>query len=186
MPELLDRWNNLKLAHSALRLAAVERSGYHHAHFSPMSETRNPADNESSGPSPRKTTRPLERFWPYVVPSEEPTAEELAELDPDLHDVLFGPRDRPFSMTLIFSTFEADDYDRALALARKAPEYQQIGIGGGLRHRALFFTGDALALRDLFEIVGRYDDCQVLVDDRAVPFARELWLPLMWLLIRRD
>lgn len=169
-----------------LSLAGVESSGYHHAHFSPMSETRNPPDRESSDPSPRQPTRRLDRFWPYVVPSEEPTAEELAELDPDLHDVLFGPRDRTFSMTLVFPPFEAEDYDRALALAREAPEYREVGIGVGLRHRARFFTGDALALRDLFEIVGRYDDLQVLVDDRAVPFARELWLPLMWLLIPRD
>ena len=151
-----------------------------------MSETRHPPDRESPDPSPRQPKRRLDRFWPYVVPSEEPTAEELAELDPDLHDVLFGPRDRTFSMTLVFSPFESEDYAHALSLAREAPEYHEVGIGGGLRHRARFFIGDALALRDLFEIVGRYDDCQVLVDDRSVPFARELWLPLMWLLIPRD
>ena len=169
-----------------LSLADAESSGYHHAHFSPMNETRHPPDRESPDPNPRQPNRRLDRFWPYVVPSEEPTAEELAALDPDLHDVLFGPRDRTFSMTLVFSPFESEDYAHALSLAREAPEYQEVGIGGGLRHRARFFIGDALALRDLFEIVGRYDDCQVLVDDRSVPFARELWLPLMWLLIPRD
>ena len=89
-------------------------------------------------------------------------------------------------MTLSFPRFEADDYERAVTLARKAPEYREVGSGPTVRHRARFFPDNALALRDLFEIVGRYDDCQVLVDDRAVPFARELWLPLMWLLIPRD
>ena len=49
-----------------------------------------------------RTTRPLERFWPYVEKPEEPTAEELAALDPDLHAALFGPRDLPFSITLVF------------------------------------------------------------------------------------
>ena len=39
--------------------------------------------------------------------------------------------------------------------------------------------------RDLFEIVGRHDECDVLVDDRPVPYARELWLPLLWFLIPR-
>ena len=39
-------------------------------------------------------------------------------------------------------------------------------------------------LRDLFDIVGRFDACDVLVDDRPVPYARELWLPLIWFLIR--
>ena len=41
-------------------------------------------------------TQPLERFWPYVDKPEEPTAEELAALDPDLHAALFGPRSLPF------------------------------------------------------------------------------------------
>ena len=36
----------------------------------------------------------------------------------------------------------------------------------------------------LFEIVDRFDTTDVLIDDRPVPYARELWLPLVWLLIR--
>ena len=43
---------------------------------------------------------------------------------------------------------------------------------------------DALKLRDLFDLVGRFDATEVLVDDRPVPYARELWLPLIWFLIR--
>jgi hypothetical protein len=39
-------------------------------------------------------------------------------------------------------------------------------------------------LRDLFRIVDRYDACEVLVDGRPVPYARELWLPLVWFLLR--
>ena len=111
---------------------------------------------------------------------------ELADLDPDLHDALFGQRDRPFSVTLSFRRFVADDYDRAVTLARKAPEYREFGTGVDLYHRARYFPENALALRDLFEIAGSYAGCEVLVDDRPVPFARELWLPLMWLLIPRD
>ncbi len=151
-----------------------------------MSETRTPPDDESPWRGSHPEFRPSERFWPYVEPSEEPTPQELAALDPDLNDALFGPRERPFSMTLSFPRFKSDDYERAVTLAQKAPEYREVGTGAAFRHRALFFPNHALALRDLFEIVGRYDDCQVLVDDRAVPFARELWLPLMWLLIPRD
>ena len=53
----------------------------------------------------RRTHRPLERYWPYVEKPEEPTAEELAALDPDLHETLFGPRDLPFSITVVFPDF---------------------------------------------------------------------------------
>jgi hypothetical protein len=128
-------------------------------------------------------TRPLERFWPYADLPETPTAEELAALDPDLHAALFGAPPRPFSFTLVFPRFEGPEYERAVALAKASDEYRETGAGGQFRHRARFYPSRAAALRDLFGIVGRYDACDVLVDDRPVPYARELWLPLVWFLL---
>ena len=129
--------------------------------------------------------RPRERFWPYAELAEEPGAEELAALDPDLHEALFGRRPGPFSITLSFPAFPGDDYARAVALAEQAREYRTVGSGEELRHRATFHSTDAVALRDLFTIVGRLDACDVLVDGRPVPYARELWLPLVWFLLPR-
>ncbi len=40
--------------------------------------------------------RPIERFWPYAELPEQPTDEELAAVDPDLQEALFGSRPRPF------------------------------------------------------------------------------------------
>jgi hypothetical protein len=134
---------------------------------------------------PAPKYRPLERFWPYVELPEEPTLEELAALDPDLHAALFGPRDLPFSVTIVFPPFEGPDYARALEMARASAEYREVGRGPELRHRARFFPAEALALRDLFQIVGSRDGCEVLIDDRPIPFARELWLPLIWFLLLR-
>lgn len=128
--------------------------------------------------------RPVERFWPYVDLPEQPTEEELARLDPELAEALFGRPRGPFSMSLEFPPFEGPDYERAVALARASAQYHEIGAGAALRHRARFYPEDATKLRDLFEIVGRLDACEVLVDDRPVPYARELWLPLLWFLIR--
>lgn len=129
--------------------------------------------------------RPRERFWPYADLPEQPTPEELASLDPDLHAALFGAPPRPFSLTLTFPPFESDDYERAVTLARASAEYRETGTGDSFRHRARFYSGDAGALKELFQIVGRYDATEVLVDDRPVPFARELWLPLLWILTLR-
>jgi hypothetical protein len=129
--------------------------------------------------------RPLESFWPYVDKPEEPTAEELASLDPELHAALFGPRDQPFSISVVFPQFEGENYQRAVALARQSAEYRELGRGHEFRHRARFLPGDALRLRDLFELVGPVPLTEVLVDDRAVPYARELWLPLVWFLLMR-
>jgi len=130
--------------------------------------------------SEKRTHRPIERYWPYVEKPEEPTAEELAALDPDLHETLFGPRDLPFSITVAFPPFEGENYPRALEKARASAEYREVGEGDQRRHRARFFSKDALSLRDLFELVSPVPGTEVLIDDRPIPFSRELWLPLLW------
>jgi hypothetical protein len=129
--------------------------------------------------------RPSERFWPYAELPEQPTDEELAAIDPDLHEALFGVRPRPFSITLVFPALDVPDFDRALVLARGSAEFREIGSGTGHRYRARFWSSDAPRLRDLFQIVGPSDATEVLIDDRPVPYARELWLPLVWFLLPR-
>ena len=128
--------------------------------------------------------KPVERFWPYVDLPEQPTAEELASLNPELAEALFGRPKLPFSVSLEFSPFEGASYPRALEIARGSAEYRELGGGASLRHRARFFPDAALKLRDLFEIVGPFDSTDVLIDDKPMPYARELWLPLVWMLIR--
>ena len=129
--------------------------------------------------------QPRERFWPYVELTEEPTPEELAALDPDLRTALYGPAEIPFSFTLVFPRFDGPDYEGALELARQSAEYREVGTGDEFRVRARFYPSDVARMRDLFVIVGGYPGCEVLVDDRPVPFARELWLPLTWFLLPR-
>ena len=84
-------------------------SGYHRA----AEQSSQPACPDHSEPSlepidpvrprldPEPAFRPDERFWPYVELPEEPSNEELAALDPDLHAALFGSK-RPFSLTIVF------------------------------------------------------------------------------------
>ena len=129
--------------------------------------------------------RPLERFWPYAELPEQPTNDELAALDPDLHDALFGQRPRPFSITLVFPPLDVPRFADALELARASAEFRETGVGSAHRYRARFWSSDAPKLRDLFQIVGGSDQTEVLIDDRPVPFARALWLPLVWFLIPR-
>jgi hypothetical protein len=97
--------------------------------------------------------------------------------------VLFGSPRRPFSVSLEFPTFEGSAFARALELARSSDEYLEVRQGSAIRHRARFYPQDAARLRDLFELVGGLDATEVLIDDRPVPYARELWLPLVWFLI---
>jgi hypothetical protein len=129
--------------------------------------------------------RPLERFWPYADLPEQPTDAELAALDPDLHEALFGERPRPFSISIVFPPLDVPAFSKALELAKQSAEFRESGHGASRRYRARFWSRDAARLRDLFEIVGGDDATDVLIDDRPVPFARELWLPLIWFLIPR-
>jgi hypothetical protein len=129
--------------------------------------------------------RPPERFWPYAELPEQPTDAELAALDPDLQEALFGTPPRPFSITLVFPELETPDFARAIELARGSAEFRETGAGATRRYRARFWSSDAARLRDLFQIVGRSDATDVLIDDRPVPYARELWLPLVWFLLLR-
>jgi hypothetical protein len=128
--------------------------------------------------------RPVERFWPYVDLPEQPTPEELASLDPELAEALFGTPKLPFSVSLEFSPFDGPNFARAMEMAKASAEFRELTLGRSIRYRARFFPDNVPSLRDLFEIVGHFDSTDVLIDDKPVPYARELWLPLMWMLIR--
>ena len=80
--------------------------------------------------------RPLERYWPYAELPEQPTDEELAALDPDLHEALFGERPRPFSITLVFPPLEVPAFDAALAIARGSVEQRRFRFRGTRPTRA--------------------------------------------------
>ncbi len=131
------------------------------------------------------THQPLERFWPYAELTEQPTEEELAALHPELRRALFGTAALPFSITLVFPTFEGEHFARALALAKASDEFQEVTLYGTTKYRARFFPGnEPVRLRDLYELIAAVPNTEVLIDDRALPLARELWLPLVWCLIK--
>lgn len=129
--------------------------------------------------------RPLERFWPYAELPEQPTDEELAALHPELRQALFGASALPFSISIDFPKFDDERYARAVELARASDEYLEVNHGGAVRHRARFFPAERpLALRDLYDLVAGVEGTEVLIDDQPMPYARELWLPLVWFLIK--
>src|SRR6478609_10435437 len=87
--------------------------------------------------------RPLERFWPYAELPEQPTAPELAALDPDLYEALFGAQKRPFSITLVFPALDVPAFATALEIARASAEFRETGTGAAHRFRARFWSSDA-------------------------------------------
>jgi len=152
-----------------------------------MAEPNTPGAAGAASPSPEpepRRFRPREQFWPYASLEEEPSDEELASLDPDLQDALYDrPISRPFSFTIVFSPPDGSDGERAVALAQASHEYQTSTAGGHVRHRARFLPSQAGAVRDLWQLVGAHPGTEVLLDDKPVPYARNLWLALLWHLV---
>jgi hypothetical protein len=134
---------------------------------------------------PQGSHRPLDRFWPYAELSEQPSDAELAALHPELREAIFGASSLPFSITLSFPRFEGEHYARAMALAAGANDLKAVGADEGFRHMATFVPAEhPERIRDLYDLVGEVPGTEVLVDGQPVPFARQLWLPLVWFLIR--
>ena len=126
---------------------------------------------------PRERAKTFADRLPPVVPREE---DDISHLDDEMADILYpGRRVRPFRIAVEFDAFEGPGSDRAVALARQSPLYEE----GAGRHRAAFETRGARTLRDLYEIVGRRPGTEVTVDGKRMPYAAELWLPLFWLFV---
>ena len=110
------------------------------------------------------------------------TMESLSQNETTAETVRERRAGRAADLALISAAGRGDA--RAVEMARESAEYRELGGGEGLRHRARFYPEAAIKLRDLFEIVGQFDSTDVLIDDKPIPYARELWLPLVWMLIR--
>ena len=124
--------------------------------------------------------RPIDRFWPYADLSEQLSVEEQTALDPSLYEALYGRRfERPFSITLVFPELDFPDFARALDVARRSSDFRQTGAGPLTRYRAKFLLDDAARLREVFNVVGRSAETEILVDDQPWPYGRELWIPLV-------
>jgi len=87
---------------------------------------------------------------------------------------------REFKITVVFGAKTSPAYERAVALARKNPTYAEEGSEEWIRHSATFTTREADALFELFNLVYDWETTEVLVNNKALPYATSLWLPLMW------
>jgi hypothetical protein len=134
---------------------------------------------------PEPAHQPEPHFWPYVDLPQQPTEDEIAAMDPDLRRIIFGTETLPFSITIVFPEFEGPDHARAVALARASRGYREVGTGSARRSWARYQPEDVDALRTLYQLVGSLEGSEVLIDERPVPYARELWLPLLWYLLPR-
>ena len=133
------------------------------------------------------THRPLERFWPYAELSEQPTRRGAGRSSiRSCATSLFGAPALPFSISVVFPGVRG----RALRARggagagvgrvrrgrrrRRAPASRAVlsRRSPGATARPVRAGGRRARIRTCWSTIGR------------CPYARELWLPLVWCLIR--
>jgi len=104
------------------------------------------------------------------------------EADRERLEEILQPSDRArsFKVTIIFRRKLASDYTRAVELAKKNPTYREEGRDEWLEHSATYSPDEVDDLFDLFQLVHGWDDTEVLVNHKRLPYGHQLWLPLMW------
>jgi len=100
----------------------------------------------------------------------------------DLLDDILHPHTaaKSFRITVVFGRRIHPHYEQAVALAKRNPTYKEEGSGDWIRHSAVY-TPDMV--EDLFALFNLVHDCEkteILVNHKRIPYAHQLWLPLMW------
>jgi len=102
-------------------------------------------------------------------------------MDEKLADILHPTtKAKEFKITLVFGCKMSPDYEKAVDLAKRNPDYTEEGSGEWVRHSATFAPAQADDLFALFNLVHAWETTEVLVNHKRIPYAHQLWLPLMW------
>jgi len=102
---------------------------------------------------------------------------EEEKLDTILHP---DTKAKAFKITVEFGHKSSPKYTEAVDLARRMPTYTEQGEGEWVRHSTSFTPDDVEELFRLFNLVHDWDSTEVLVNHKKIPYAHQLWLPLMW------
>lgn len=99
------------------------------------------------------------------------------KLDSILHP---STRAKSFKITLIFGHKTSPNYKKATALAKKNPSYKEEGSGEWIRHSATYTPEEVDDLFELFNLVHEWENVEILVNHKKIPYGHQFWLPLMW------
>ncbi len=119
----------------------------------------------------------IERL-PEIIERPE---KDISHLEPRLLEILYPDRaPREFAVTVVFGPSDDPAYTDAVTLAERAPRYRREGSDRWLRHYATYTIDQVQELHELFSYVGETPGSEILIKDKLVPYARELWLPFFW------
>jgi hypothetical protein len=104
-------------------------------------------------------------------------AAEEEKLDSILHP---STQAKTFKITLEFGHKISPNYEKAVDLAKRNPTYQEKGDGEWVLHSATFTPAEVEELFQLFNLIHEWENTEVLVNHKRIPYGHQLWLPLMW------
>lgn len=150
-----------------------------------------------SFPSVMTESRPqnyIQRL-PAIIDREET---DISHLDDRMVEILYPERaSKEFTITLVFSSprirrgesetqrsERQSKFDKAVALAHKAAGYRVDSSSEPPRHHVRYGVDQVNALLESFTLIEDDPDAEVLVKDKKVPLARELWLPFFWFFVK--
>lgn len=98
-----------------------------------------------------------------------------------LDDIMYpSTQAKTFKITLVFGYKVSPTYSQAVGLAKKNPTYSEEGSGEWIRHSATYAPDEVDDLFELFSLVHDWDNTEILINHKKIPFGHQLWLPLMW------
>ncbi|MGQ9617864.1 MAG: hypothetical protein ACUVUG_02760 [Candidatus Aminicenantia bacterium] len=86
----------------------------------------------------------------------------------------------PFTITVSFGYEESENYSKAVEKASHCALYHERGDGKFKRHYAIYGTSEVEDLFELFNLVKDFKTLDVLICNKRIPYAVELWLFLIW------
>ncbi len=129
----------------------------------------------------------VDRPEPAPTPLSAEDAALLETLPDELARALFPERDnRPFTITVVYPELGDDVVEAATQIEERATAHsiEKSSVEGQPARRSTTFTLRQLEeFHELYHLVEKAvgaDRLQVLLNGRAVPLTRELWLPLIW------
>lgn len=87
---------------------------------------------------------------------------------------------KAFRITIEFGYKPSPRYKQAVDLARRMPSYREDGEGEWVRHAATYTPEDVEELFQIFNLVHDWESTEILVNHKRLPYAHQLWMPLMW------
>ena len=157
-----------------------------------------PADADEPGPSRNATPRHRRRRRrpstgrssasgrTSICPSSRPTRSWRRSIPDSARGAVRPPAAAVLDHARVSAASRAPTTRGPWSWRKRSAEYREVGPRRALPPpRPVLRRATSPRLRDLLAIVGGRHDVEVLIDDRPVPYARELWLPLLWFLLFR-